>query len=211
MKKTILFSAWLLCIVDSFSQEVIVSNPRRTKFYAGIKNPLAVMVEGYSCKSIILKPDNGSFEKNGCYHTFAPARFGIANVQVMVRQGKTVKKIKVVTLYVDSFPPPVAWVGGRNHGKFIKGALQVQAGIGAGADPALGFELHFEVKSFTVIIARKDSILFCHSITGNIFTPEIKARFAQLQSGDTVIFSKIICKMAGGYEQAAKPLEFDIE
>lgn len=168
------------------------------------------MVEGYPCSAVVLNTDNGSLEKNSCYYSLHSAKFGLAKIQVSIKKGNRLKKIEELTVAVDSFPPPWAYVGGQRGGNIRKGAMAAQYGVIAGTDPILGFELHVKVAGFTIIILRKDSVIFCRSANNNLFDADTKEKLKTLQKDDLVLFTKIICMMADGIPHPAKPLEFCI-
>jgi GldM C-terminal domain len=211
MIKAIISVCFLLSYLENLSQEIIISNPRRNKFYIDMDNPLNAMVEGYPCRSVILSTDNGSIEKTSCYYSFHPARTGEAKIQVKIKKGNTTKKLKEITLYIDPFLPPRAYVGGLEGGQISKGAFSVQGGVGAGPEPNLGFELSLEVTYFTIIIIRNDSVLFCRKNNSYLFDTATKEILKSLQNDDTVLITKIMCRMADDSLKAAKPLEFYIK
>lgn len=208
MIKFILSICFLVSCLNSLSQEIILSNPRCNKFYAGIDNPLNAMVEGYPCRSLILTTDNGSIEKISCYYSFHPAKFGVAKIQIKIKNGNTFKKIKEVTLYIDNFPLPIADVGGLSGGKIRRGALATQQGVAASAEPCLGFELNYDVESFITVIIRKDAVAFSQKNNGNVFEKETSEALKYLQKDDTVLFTKIACKGPDNIGWTLKPLEF---
>jgi hypothetical protein len=210
MIKFILFICFLVFCLNSLSQEIILTNPRHNKFYTGIDNPLYAMVEGYPCRSVILTTENGSIEKTSCYYSFHPAKFGVAKIQIKIKNGKTITKIKEETLHIDSFPLPIAYIGGLSGGHIKAGALEVQGGVGAGLEPSFGFELTYEVESFTTIIIRKDSVVFCRKNNRNGFEIETKGALKNLQKDDTVLFTRIVCKGPDNLSCSLKPLEFSI-
>lgn len=210
MIKTILSICFLTLHLDSLSQEIILSNQRNNRFYLGIDNPLNAMVEGYPCRSVILTTDNGRIEKTSCYYSFHPAKPGLAKIQITIKNGKTLKKIKEVTLLVESPPLPIAHVGGLSGGTIRKGALAAQQGVAANAEPSLGFELSYKIESFSTIIIRNDSVVFNKKNNGNVFAKETSEALKNLQKDDTVLFTKIVCKSPDNIRWSLKPLEFSI-
>jgi hypothetical protein len=192
------------------AQEVVIHNARNYKFISHIDNPMYVMVEGYRCKSITIKTDNGTVEKIGCYFNFKPEHFGIANIEVFANKNGKKTLIEKRMLEIDSFPPPIAGIGpfGTKERAVSLKKFQVQMGVGANADYRLDFELSCLVESFYFTIIRNDSTIFSRKNIGNLFSAETKNTIQNLRRGDIVLVSQINCLFPDKSTAYAEPLEY---
>lgn len=202
----ILILASLCC-----NSQQIVAKPFNyyNKVYLGIENPVSYAVEGQSCKDILLHVRRGSIKEfSPCQFTFIGEKEGLDTIQVY-KKG-TNKKIGEFVLLVLQLPDPVAMVGGKDGGDFIKGAFVAQAGIGAGLFPSPGFEMSFLVVSYLAIVIRDSAVIFNKEFKGNAFNEELRSVFKTLKEGDKVIFGSIVVKFPNGELRSAKPLEYRI-
>jgi hypothetical protein len=195
------------CVGQNFTVTPLKNN----KVYLGVDNPLNSVVENFPCKSVFLSTENGKITKSGCHFNYHPARIEDAKIKILIKENGQLKEIGHAYLRVRDFPPPVAYVGVFNGGKIKKESLIAQTGIGASAEPSLGFELSFRVDSFFTCIVRKDSVLYSCKKRNNLFSTELISVFKSLEAGDEIIFFDIACSGADKKKLTAKPIEFYIE
>jgi hypothetical protein len=194
------------------AQESIIAKANQPNLaYLGINNPLHVLADGYPCKSLFLRTDNGSIEKMGCYYNYSPSRTGTAILTIYKRQdGKSVK-LKSYKWEVHPFPKPIAQVGPHENGSDVqKGSFCAQAGVAAFPPCGFGFELMFKVVSFSFIIMRDSTIQFSTQITGNLFNINIHEACKAMSTGSVVLISNIVVIGGEGKVIKVDPLEYVI-
>lgn len=210
MKKITFAASFLLLAPGTRSQQVVISNRHYNRLYVGIYNPLDILVEGNNCKSVLVSTDNGAIEKHSCTYILTPARTGTTNITVSIKRKNMVKVIKVVPVYTDSLPAPIATVAGKQGGEINQGFFAAQPGIQAmSVIPAI--DIDYEIKKFTIIVYRNDSILFFHENNSALFDLKTKEILKNTQNRDTVLLANLVCTMPDGTQKRIKPLEFYIQ
>jgi hypothetical protein len=194
----------------SWAQEFTISLQRCNKIYKGVENSMDIFVEGKTCKVIIAKTNNGILMKLNCHYIYRPDSIGDVKFEIYLGEKNKFKKIGASWFEVKQIPLPIAYVGGLNGSKIKKGFLNAQQGVGAYADPCLGFDLTYMVESFMFIIIRDNKIIFSQKNSGNVFSQEIKENLRTLINNDAVLFTNIKCKGPDNIELSPKSLEFSI-
>jgi len=206
-----LFFSCLIC----FSQEAIVSLTRENKVYIGIDNPMTVMAENIPCKSIFLRTDNLTIEKdpaskNDCDYYIQPEKEGSAKIYVC-------RLYQNDTVVIDSFyfrakriPDPEPMIANKKGGYINKNTLAAQPALFAVLE-GFGFDLKFSITGFTILIHRTDREIFFKKVEGCLLTKEIKAAIMQTEKNDKVWFLDILSAGPDGKSRILMPMEFIIE
>lgn len=212
--KSILFlflSLQFSTLLFSQSFTVAVLRPGQTA-YIGIYNPISCTVERVKCQDIVLTTDNGSIEKTTCnQYIYRPVRVADGFIAINKKSKGQLVKIGEFYLRTRFIPNPIAYIGGMQGDTISKKGLAIQQGIFAQSNPSLSICIDFLVKNFTLIVIRKDEVIFFRNINGNIFNDEIKKTFNELAEGDKVLFSSILVEMGDQTTAKASPIEFIIK
>ena len=169
------------------------------------------MVEGFACKSIILKATNGKIKKEVCNFSYYPVKLGIDTIMVSVIKNGITRKVGYAYFDIQEIPDPEPNVGGLNKGAISKGFLMAQQGVGATLIvTSYGHRESILVDSFAVIILRNKNIIFSDDNNGNIFNHSVRTAFELLQKGDIVIVANIAGRTYNS-TVTLRPIEFDIK
>ncbi len=177
--------------------------------YAGISNPVSLLVEGKPCNSIVLKTDNGSIEftNDQCWFTIKPQRVGFAEVQIFRRSRGKLLLVGTHTFIVSELPDPVPYVGNLKWGKVKKSSFIVMGGL-----IARGEEVHNDgmVERFNITIYRENQFISSLLNNGNRFEQPTLKMLELLQNGDRVVISSILVIDALGRNTVLRPIEYTI-
>ena len=215
--KRLLFRLILFIIIfnvllgKAYAQKYSVKNPYNNSIYRGMQTPLEPIVEGFPCKSIILRSTNGKIEKKVCNFLYFPVKLGIDTITVSVIKNGITRKVGYAYFDIQEIPDPEPNVGGLNKGAISKGFLMAQQGVGATL--IVTSYRHREsilVDSFTLIILRNKNIIFSDDNNGNIFNHSVRTAFELLQKGDKVIVANIAARTYNS-TVTLRPIEFDIK
>jgi GldM C-terminal domain len=194
-----------------YAQKYSVKNPYNNAIYKGMQTPLEPMVEGFSCKSIILKASIGKIEKEICNFLFYPNKLGIDTITVLVIKNGITRKVGYAYFDVREIPDPEPNVGGLSKGAISKGFLIAQQGVDASLIvTSYGHRESIVVDSFTLIILRNKNIIFSGNNNGNIFNHSLRTAFESLQKGDKVIVADIAARTYNS-TVTLRPIEFAIK
>jgi len=215
--KRLLFRLILFIIIfnvvigKTSAQKYSVKNPYNNSIYRGMQTPLEAMVEGFACKSIILKATNGKIKKEVCNFSYYPVKLGIDTIMVSVIKNGITRKVGYAYFDIQEIPDPEPNVGGLNKGAISKGFLMAQQGVGATLIvTSYGHRESILVDSFAVIILRNKNIIFSDDNNGNIFNHSVRTAFELLQKGDIVIVANIAGRTYNS-TVTLRPIEFDIK
>src|SRR5690606_28196875 len=76
--------------LSGYAQKVIVSNPKTNILYAGIENPLEVLVNKSNCNNFTLASPDGNIQpgETPCLYTFTSSRTGRTSIYVVDKNSK---------------------------------------------------------------------------------------------------------------------------
>ncbi|MEN8204178.1 MAG: GldM family protein [Bacteroidota bacterium] len=194
MKNPALLFCLLVLPFFGYAQESGVVPLGNNFFYRGLHNPIKVIVEGYSCDSLVVTSNMTLRRSSGCKYTVVPMNqhTGIFKVSAL-NEGDTVfigqHKFRLLTT-----PDPVAHVDGSYDGRINIGVLNRARRIEAKLDDFI-YEADFRIKSFTALIEKGDSVIYKEDITGEMFTTNLQSHFRELGPVNRVVFENI--KAAG--------------
>ncbi|HEY4147560.1 MAG TPA: hypothetical protein VGM41_01460, partial [Chitinophagaceae bacterium] len=190
------------------AQKFVVTNPAQNILYEGIPNSLEVKVIGSPCQSISLSTSNGRIEGVPCHYTCVPTKAGIAKITVWQKSHGKKKKFGESSFRVRPIPDPNMSIGWCPGGAITKKYIIAQGGLIAYPDGESGIDANFSVDSFHVIILRSDSVVFNHQSRGHRYDTESLLAFKDLQAGDMLLFTHIICRGPEGGRRRPNSLEF---
>ena len=198
-------------IGSAYAQKYSVKNPYNNSIYRGMQTPLEPLVEGFACKSIILRSTTGKIEKKVCNFLYYPDKLGIDTITVLVIENGVTRKVGYSYFDIRETPDPEPNVGGLSKGAISKGFLIAQQGVGASLIvTSYGHRESILVDSFTVIILRNKNIIFSENNNGNIFNHSVRIAFESLQKGDKVIVANIAGRTYNS-TVTLRPIEFAIK
>jgi hypothetical protein len=103
----------------------------------------------------------------------------------------------------------VAKIGGIDKGKISKDLLIVQYGI----IPVLedfDFDVHFSIIGYSLVIIRKEQVIFIKDMIGGKFSENLKKEFSLLEDGDFLLFYNLIIKNPDGTQRKINTVELSI-
>jgi hypothetical protein len=186
----IFFLFWSYFISDA--QKFSIGADVNNILYIGLDNPLTIAVENQSCKSIIVKSDNGVITGSSGKYMYRPGKIGKADIILYKKINGQIKELGRNSFRVKSIPDPVPKVGPSSGGYINMVVLRNQHYIRADYECCEGRAI---IDSFTVCIVRGDSCLYKEiKNVGGKFSDEIINALSGIKKDDTVIFKKIFAK-----------------
>jgi len=195
MKKTIVLSIVIsFSFLFSFGQKAAVEVSKNNILYCYLENPIQIVVENSSCKSIIAKSTSGKLEGKDGYYILTPSHAGQDTVLLYKKTKSGLKFIGMREFRVRMIPYPIFKIG---SGKSEIPKVEIASQSFVRADYSnlcidVALDVHASVKRFTVYAIYADSSNY-KEITNN--GPEInenvKALFQTLKSNDILVFKDI--------------------
>lgn len=191
-----------------YGQTFAISVHKNNFLFAGIPNPIRIVVQNVPCNVLRFDVDNGKINKSedDCEYIIQPEQTGGVTIRVFAGR----EEIGSGYFRVRDVPSPDAEIGGRSNGDMRKSSLQAQIGI-TGTLKNFDYDVRFVITHFTLIVLRNGQVVNCITNEGPYFNEEIRAIFHKLNIGDKVIFSNIRYQgynfNKGGYLQ---PVELTI-
>lgn len=208
--KMLLPICFLLNVATAVAQQVVVANLKENIVYCGVDNPLSALVAGYPCSSVVLTTDNGKITKAGCGgFIYQPLNAGEVKIKVWVKNGKQLKKVGEMPYRAKRLPPPVAFIGSCQAGNIPLKVFIAMGGIRATLLNA-GFEISFQILSYTITAFRNKEIVFNTDNTGAQYNETTLNHLKNLKAVDQLLISNIICKGPDEKDWKLNPLEFTI-
>lgn len=213
MKKIALLIIFFTSSKTFFAQNssVVISGRTQQVAYIGLDNPIEVKTEGLGCESLSVSLDNGSLHNlSPCRYWYRPSKPGEVRFRLYKAGNDSSQTVEQV-IRVEELPDPIAVVGGKKTGNYLREALRAQAGVAAVVSPSIGIDLRYAVVEYTVVIIREDKVIFFEKAMGNAFNQKIKTGLDLLEKGDIIIFGQIRAVKADGKVVHIAPLEFFIQ
>jgi hypothetical protein len=205
-----LAASLLLINASGFAQEVVIEYfLSGNKTYRGVSNPITIIVENYSCKSVVVKSKHGRIEKTGDCHFnyFCTDNSNEDTLSIFVKKGNHLKKVSERNFFVQSIPLPLATIGGFKNGDSISlKSFKAQQGVGANLNCCL-IDAHYTVIHYHLIVIRKGVIVFDQQEDSNRFAG-LQSIIDQLETGDQVIIGDIIAKGESGKDLSLLPVQY---
>jgi hypothetical protein len=179
--------------------------------YAGVDNPVSIRVSGRSSTAITATITKGVISGSGSefiVRVDEPGRVTI-NVYEKMNGGKP-KFIDSVVMRVKEIPKPTAFVARKKNGDTISLKKLNDVAYVIPMYENLDFDLKMVIDSFALTILAHGSTEFYFSTTCKI-TPQMKAGFMKLRSGDKLIFERIYCRIPGENGRSIEPLILTVE
>jgi len=192
MKKRVLILLVLMLSFSGYAQEFAISPLKMNIMYMGVENPIKVVVENYSCDSILISANVQLQRRLGCDYIAIPGKISVATFNLAVIKNNDTINIGRSQFRVHKTPDPVVELGGKTDGMISKGFLLSQPGLRAVLDYDFIFDAEYKIKSYAVVIERKDEKIFRNDYEGSRFSTELKAQFGDLYRGDTIRFENVV-------------------
>lgn len=183
-------------ISDHKPGQVISVDCLRGKFlYAGVANPIGILIGDVSQKDIALRVDLGTVV------LVRPGEFTV-QIDTMVKEtflhisrimdGDTIEVLKY-KIRVKKVPDPVTYIAHvRHEGVILKENLQNVTGIFTRMEN-FDFDCAFKPQSFSMSVI-EDGEWKEYKATGPELTPEMKTAFARAEEEDKIIFHNVMTK-----------------
>ena len=168
------------------SPKFIISADKMNVLYAGIENPVSIAISSVPTEQITVSIDNGTITQSGDHWVVTPIFPGTARIKAVANDGKN----SIITYFrVREVPVPIAKVTGKSGGNIDKNDFANARGVLAQLED-FHFDIVYRVEAFTVTVLTSQGERSFTS-NSNAFTPEQKALFQSLKSGQKVIISNI--------------------
>jgi hypothetical protein len=154
----ILFFLYWTCL-DCFSQKLSVALPAQNIVYAGVENPLTVVVEKTSCDSIKVRVNRGSISGKGCAYVYQVAEPSLVKIFVSRKKDGKWIKVGVEHLRAQSVPAPTPTIGITHSGTISRKSLIACEGMETSSILTCSLP-RSRIDSFTVCIIRNDTCLY---------------------------------------------------
>jgi len=208
MKNLMLTFTILLAVLFTKAQVISIAPDKNNILYVGLDNPLTIAVENNSCKSLIVKTDNGTISGSSGTYLYRSTKIGRADIMVYKKVNGKLKEIGRSAFRVKPIPDPIPKVGPSSGGNINVTVLKAQEYIRSDIE-GFDFQAGFPIDSFTVCIVRGDTCLYKEiKNIGNHFNNEIVNAFGELKKDDTVIFKKIFARSFDGASKLLVPIVF---
>jgi len=170
------------------SPKFIISADGMNVLYAGIENPVSIAISSVPTEKITASIDNGTMTQSGDHWVVTPTSPGTARIIAAANINGERYSISM-NFRVREVPVPIAKVAGISGGDINKNGFSNARGVLAQLE-GFDFDIVYRVESFIVTVSTSQGE---RSFTSNsaAFTPEQKALFQGLESGQKVIISNI--------------------
>ena len=177
--------------------------------YAGIENPLTIIVDNISSKKVIAKTDNGKLSGENGHYYFYTDTGSIVNI-TLYKEGSN-EKIGAVTFFVRQIPDPSPMLGTYTGGEVPLEYIKSQPGIRTNHQ-SIYYTKGLPIISFTVSIIRNNDYVF-KEIKNEVdtFSKEVSKAFQQLKPGDSVVINNIFARRHDGTLTILSAMTFTIK
>lgn len=193
---------WLPALVLLFlpdavraQQKALIAASRMNILYAGIYNPLEILVSGYRCDQIIVNIDNGEIRRDDdCSFTAIPKTTGTATITIRHAVKRDTILLYQAKFQVRALPAPVAKIGGKSTGAMSANVLKAQLGIAAVLE---GFDINvmISVIHYTLMIVKPSCVGQVYTSNSPYFTAEMQRALSEITAGDHLFITDIKAKM----------------
>ena len=169
------------------SPRFIISADRMNVLYAGIENPVSIAISSVPTEQITASIDNGTITQSGDHWIVMPTSTGTA--RILATANNDDRNTITMSFRVKEVPVPTAKVAGKSGGNIDKNDFVNAWSVLAQLED-FPFDIVYRVEAFTVTVLTSQGERSFTS-NSNAFTPEQKALFQSLKSGQKVIISNI--------------------
>ena len=178
-----------------YSQQVAVEREKMNNLFAGVENPIKILVEGQPCQKIVAKALLGNLNKtsDNCHYIYTTdsCRYFLDKILIGLSDTRTIVWIDTLEYRIKIVPEPTPSVAGMQSGIMFKEKLLKSTRIKAGI-LNIGFDFNVQVTSYSVYIKRNDTKVFEENdISGSKFTERLISEIENLERGDTIVFHEI--------------------
>lgn len=173
------------------AQQAIVALDKMNILYAGMPNPVSILVSGYKPEDIKVEMDKVVINRiDPAHYIFTPDAPGTVTLKIY---GKG-KIIETYTYRIKTIPAPTVTLAGiSDEGKISRQELLAQVGLVSFLN---GFDYNVQqpLSRYRVRVFRDGNKLADQSFSnGPKFTAEYNRMVSQVQTGDVVVFSEMQC------------------
>lgn len=202
-----------LSTLIGYAQSFLVRADAQNILYAGVQNPLSIVVSGMYCNSLVVKTSGGIISKNessnsGCRYFIEHAEEGVTTISVFKKENKTLKKVGETSFWTKKLPLPEAMVGVLTGDTANKKVLIAMGGVRVVLP--LPVDADFSVISYKTFVIRNDSVLAVIHNTGARYNADLVKNLNLIEKGDQIIFSNITVRYPDKTQFVVKPLSYTI-
>lgn len=176
---------FILFSLNCFAQtKVTIASSYHNILTFGFDNPIEISVDGYRCKDLIIKTNNGKIEGDKCYYNINPEREGEAKIDIYFKNKLIgsrkfrVYKPEYYTLFCCSEYQDQLIYNRISSLRLILESPSVQFG---------DYDLDYQV-----IIVRGNELLYNGTHAGRKFDEKLMLQISKVQVGDVLIFNDIL-------------------
>lgn len=195
------------------AQPGTISADKNDVCYAGVDNPLTVVVQNCPCNKMVLKVDNGKIEGGNCKYLYSPAHSGKVSVIAYKKNGKQLDSISEWQFRVKTIPDPVFKIGpyGKHSLGVSRAVLAAQKFVRADLEN-FDFDARFRVDSFSIDIYKRDTCAIKHfEVKSNQLPGEFAEAMRYLRTNDLIVFDKIFAIGPDGETRQLDPVVLAIK
>lgn len=210
----VIFSA-LLFQSYSFSQQVyVIVTKAENNVYVGIDNPITIVSAKISSTKIFAETDNGKIIKadNFCDYTLRPSRLGVVTITVYKKTKTKSLAIANYQFKVVQFPSPIAFLGKYKSGDSVQFKyIDSIKGLRTELANLIICDVKFQIKAFTLIVFRGDSLVSYTKNETGFFSNDTKKILSQVKVGDRLMFVKIVCDGPDGLNREIEDIHLFVK
>lgn len=192
MKSKLLFLL-SLTIGTCYGQSVSIENLKEKTLYVGFYNNFSFTCDIYPCYDLSVSCNNGSVAIDSCYLQIIPEKEGDLELTFYHKKGNDslfVSK-KIYRVIKMPNPEPRMYLHSRtslSKKAIIRGRIEIENTQYYRA----GCEIYFPLKSFKILVTRKNNLVGYSYNEGDQYTEQSLELLKKLKVGDEVIFTDII-------------------
>jgi gliding motility-associated protein GldM len=195
----------------------VVSATKMNVIYRGIDNPISVSVPGYSATQISVSTDVGTLTsagQAGTYNLNVPINNSARELKISVsaKTPEGVKKMGEQVYRIKNVPKPTPMLGAiESNGTYTPAQIKSAAFVYAALKDFPFEGISYTPVSYKIIFVPKrgDAQLFLGN--GQAITPQIKAAFNNVRSGDKIILTDIRANGPVGLVPLPTSLTIDVQ
>ncbi|WP_222165116.1 GldM family protein [Edaphocola aurantiacus] len=173
------------------AQQAMVALDKMNILYAGVPNPVSILVSGYKPEDVKMEMDKVVINRvDPVHYIFTPNAPGSVTLKIYGKE----KIIESYTYRVKTIPAPTVTLAGiSDEGKISRQELLAQIGLVSSLN---GFDYNVPqpVSQYRVRVFRDGHKLADQSFAnGPKFTAEYNRMVNEVQVGDVIVFSEIQC------------------
>ena len=188
----------------------VVAATKMNVLYAGVDNPVDVMVAGVASDKVTITVTNGSAKVAGPYkYIIVPQKPGTLSMSINVNAGGKIIAAGQHEFRVKRVPDPMPEIAGMKGGTISKALLLAQTGVNVELEN-FDYDLNFQVVSYTVLV-NLTGMVTSLDVCGADFNPKVMDLVDKCKPGTKIYFEDIKAKGPDGVIRQIGNLAFKLE